>query len=164
MHEHIGDDRGNRFGFQDILCWMMLAEQAMLAGSQPDSLQHLVLPIVSVIKRSPNAASSLQQSPIIKQVATSTTNARITRSSFISTETESTKSSGRCASPHSSCTDTKHHGANPSKLPNNSPKFISAHVRTNQQARERSNTAYPSPRGGRRLLRGRRLNDDLKRT
>jgi len=48
----------------------------------------------------------------------------------------------------------KHHGANPSKLPNNSPKFISAHVRTNQQARERSNTAYPSPRGGRRLLRG----------
>ena len=61
MHEHIGDDRGNKFGSQDILCWMMLAEQAMLAGSQPDCLQHLVLPVVAVIKRSPNAASSLQQ-------------------------------------------------------------------------------------------------------
>ena len=36
MHEHIGDDRGNIFGFQDILHWMMLAEPAVLAGSQPD--------------------------------------------------------------------------------------------------------------------------------
>jgi len=116
MHEHIGDDRGNRFGFQNILCWLMLVEQAILAGSQPNCLQHLVLPIVAVIKRSPNAASSLQQSPTIKQVATSTTNARITRSSFISTETESTKSSGGCASPHSSCTDTQTPRSKPIKI------------------------------------------------
>jgi len=56
MHKHTGDDRGT-----DLVFRMMLAEQAMLAGSQPIILQHHVLLAVAVIKKSPNAYSSLQQ-------------------------------------------------------------------------------------------------------
>ena len=46
MHKHTGDDRGT-----DLVFRMMLAEQAMLAGSQPIILQHHVLLAVAVIKK-----------------------------------------------------------------------------------------------------------------
>jgi len=65
-------------------------------------------------------------------------------------------------SPRSSCTQTpKHHGANPSKLPNNSPKFISVSLRTNQLAWAWSNTACSSPRGGRWAAVERRLEAEV---
>ena len=46
MHKHTRDDRGTNLVFR-----MMLAEQAMLAGSQHIILQHHVLLAVAVIEK-----------------------------------------------------------------------------------------------------------------
>ena len=87
MHKHTGDDRGT-----DLVFRMMLAEQAMLARSQHE-LQQLILLVVAVIKNH-QVQPLHQNNHQSKTDGNANNNARIARSSFISIETKSTKSSG----------------------------------------------------------------------
>ena len=90
MHEQIGDDRGNIFGFQDILHWMMLAEPAVLAGSQPDGSPTPHPPGRRCHKK------NHQMQPLHYNNDQPKTDGNVNNnaSSFFSTQTESTKSSG----------------------------------------------------------------------
>jgi len=72
---------------------MMLAEQTLLARSQHDELQQLILLVLAVIKNH-QVQPLHQNNHQPKTDGNVNNNARIARSSFISIETESTKSSG----------------------------------------------------------------------
>ena len=140
------------------------------------ALQHLILLVVAIIKKITKCSLFTATITNQKQMATSTMleshgphSSRHKQNRPKKRRTIAAGSQGCCSRRGGGALPyilparghRKYHGANPSKLPNNSPKFISASVRTNQQAGARSNRAYP--RGGRRPMRGRRLNGDLKR-